>query len=194
MTPELLARLRTALTTEAPHPSCFSGIESAVLVPLFARDGELHLLYTRRSEALPHHGGQISFPGGRHMAATDPSLLATALRETDEEIGVAARDVDVLGKLAPIQTFSSNFVITPFVGVIPYPYAFRANLLEVSEIFSVPLAVLADPATAHEEEWTLDGHKLPVATYRHAGHVIWGATQRITTTLLDILAAIAAAP
>ena len=118
-----------------------------MLVPLFERDGELHLLYTTRSAALAQHAGQVAFPGGRH-ADGDADLLATALRETEEEIGVRAADVDVLGALDPIHTFSSNFLITPFVGRIPHPYAFRPDPREVHDVFSMPLAVLDDPATA----------------------------------------------
>jgi 8-oxo-dGTP pyrophosphatase MutT (NUDIX family) len=188
----LLARLRAVLAAETPRADLPSGIASAVLVPLFEQEGALHVLYTKRSEALPHHRGQVAFPGGRHATDVDASLLVTALRETEEEIGVDPRHVDVLGPLASIHTFSSNFVINPFVGVIPYPYAFRPNPHEVSEIFSVPLDVLVDPATAAEEQWTLEGLTVPIETYRHAGHVIWGATQRITATLLDLFAAIRA--
>src|SRR6185369_3042374 len=133
----ILPRLRAALAATPKVTDAPPGIASAVLVPLFARDGALHLLYTKRSEALLHHRGQVSFPGGRHVADADPSLLATALRETEEEIGVAPAHVDVLGPLAPIHTFSSNFLISPFVGVIPHPYEFQPNPHEVSEIFSV---------------------------------------------------------
>ncbi|MBI3770458.1 MAG: CoA pyrophosphatase [Deltaproteobacteria bacterium] len=183
----VLPRLRAALAAPPPLSETPPGIASAVLVPLFERDGVLHLLYTKRSESLPHHRGQVSFPGGRHVADADPTLLATALRETEEEIGVAPAHVDVLGALAPIHTSSSNFLINPFVGVIPHPYAFHPNPHEVSEIFSVPVDVLLHPSTGVEEAWTLQGRTVPVATYRHGAHVIWGATHRITTTLLDLL-------
>jgi 8-oxo-dGTP pyrophosphatase MutT (NUDIX family) len=183
----VLPRLRAALAAAPPPTETPPGIAAAVLVPLFERDGDLHLLYTKRSEALPHHRGQVSFPGGRHVSDADPSLLATALRETEEEIGVAPAHVEVLGALAPIHTMSSNFLISPFVGVIPHPYDFRPNPREVSEIFSVPIDVLLDPSTAAEEEWTFGGHTLPIATYRHGAHVIWGATHCITTTFLDLL-------
>jgi 8-oxo-dGTP pyrophosphatase MutT (NUDIX family) len=187
VTRDVLALLRAALAATPPVADTPPGIASAVLVPLFERDGGLHLLYTKRSEALPHHRGQVSFPGGRHVADADASLLATALRETDEEIGVAPAHVDVLGPLAPIHTFSSNFVISPFVGVIPHPYAFRPNPHEVSAIFSVPVEVLLDPATSAEEEWTFEGRTMPIATFRHREQVIWGATHRITTALLELL-------
>jgi 8-oxo-dGTP pyrophosphatase MutT (NUDIX family) len=188
--PALLPRLRAALDA-APTPSTSSpGIAAAVLVPLFLQDGALHLLYTKRSETLPHHRGQVSFPGGRHVADADPTMLATALRETEEEIGVAPVDVEVLGALPPIHTLGSNFLISPFVGVFPHPYEFRANPYEVSEIFSVPLAVLLDPATATQEDWTADdGRVLRVAAYRHGKHMIWGATYAITTSLLELVQA-----
>lgn len=194
MTPAVLTPLRTALATPhaPPRPAARPGVAAAVLVPLFERDGELHLLYTTRSATLPQHAGQVAFPGGRHTPATDASLLATALRETEEEIGVAGADIDVLGALDPIHTFSSNFLITPFVGRIPHPYPFRPNPHEVHDIFSIPLAVLDDPATVVAETWTIDGRSVPVVSYRHDGRTVWGATQRITATLLDLLTAIRA--
>lgn len=186
-----LQALRRALALPRSETTATSGIAAAVLVPIFERDGDLHLLYTTRSAALPTHAGQVSFPGGRH-AATDASLLATALRETHEEIGLAAEHVDVLGRLDPIHTFSSNFLITPFVGRIPYPHALHIDAREVDDVFSLPLGVLSDPATTIAETWTIDGRAIPVTAYRHDGRTIWGATQRITASLLDLLLAIRA--
>jgi len=186
-----LQALRRALALPRPHPTATSGIAAAVLVPIFERDGDLHLLYTTRSAGLPTHAGQVSFPGGRR-AATDTSLLATALRETHEEIGLTAGDVDVIGRLDPIHTFSSNFLITPFVGRIPYPHALRIDAREVDDAFSLPLGVLLDPATTVAETWTIEGRAIPVTAYRHDGRTIWGATQRITASLLDLVLAIRA--
>ena len=130
-------------------------------------------------------------PGGRH-APSDGSLLATALRETHEEIGLSAGDVDVLGRLDPIHTFSSNFLITPFVGRIPYPHALTIDAREVDDVFSMPLHVLFDPATTVAETWTIEGRAIPVTAYRHGARTIWGATQRITASLLDLVLAIRA--
>ena len=186
-----LTALRRALALPRPAPAVGSGIAAAVLVPIFERDGDLHLLYTTRSTELPTHAGQVAFPGGRH-AATDGSLLATALRETREEIGLAANDVDVLGPLDPIHTFSSNFLITPFLGRIPYPHTIRIDAREVDDVFSIPLTVLFDPATTVAETWTIDGRTIPVTAYRHDGRTIWGATQRITASFLDLVLAIRA--
>jgi 8-oxo-dGTP pyrophosphatase MutT (NUDIX family) len=192
MAADLFAALQAALAApRAAAPPPRPGVASAVLVPLFEHDGAPHLLYTTRSAELPTHAGQIAFPGGRH-APTDPSMLATALREAEEEIGLGAGDVDVLGALDPIHTFSSNFLITPFVARIPHPYAFRLDPREVHDVFSLPLAVLHDPATTVAETWTIDGRTIPVTAYRHAGRTIWGATQRITASLLDLVTAIRA--
>jgi 8-oxo-dGTP pyrophosphatase MutT (NUDIX family) len=176
----------------APVAAPTPGVPAAVLVPIFTRDGDLHVLYTTRSAALPIHAGQIAFPGGRHAPGVDPTMLATALREADEEIGVGAADVDVLGALDPIHTFSSNFLIAPFVARIPHPYPFRLDPREVHDVFSVPLDVLDDPASVVTETWTIDGRTIPVTAYRHDGRTIWGATQRITASLLDLVTAIRA--
>jgi 8-oxo-dGTP pyrophosphatase MutT (NUDIX family) len=195
MTRALLASLRRALAEPRPQPaSDRSAVAAAVLVPIFERDGALHLLYTTRSTAHPQHAGQVSFPGGRHAADRDASLLATALRETEEEIGVRADHVDVLGALDPIFTFSSNFLITPFVGWIPHPYELRPDPREVADVFALSLDVLDDPVTTVVETWAFDGRSMPVTSYRHDGHTIWGATQRITASLLDIFTAIRAQP
>lgn len=192
MTRGLLAPLREALAAPRAAAPSRPGVAAAVLVPLFAAGDELHLLYTTRAATLPQHAGQVSFPGGRHDVARDPSLLATALRESEEEIGLRAADVDVLGALDPIHTFSSNFLITPFVAHVPYPYELRVDAREVHDVFSLPLRVLDDPATTVADTWTIDGRAIPVTSYRHDGRVIWGATQRITASLLDLLTAIRA--
>src|SRR5262249_36600278 len=109
---------------------------AAVLVPLLAVDGEPSLLFTRRASGLPHHQGQVAFPGGRHEPGADADLAATALREAHEEIGLAPADVHLLGALDDIETVSTRFVITPFVGVVPWPYDFHPCPREVDTIFT----------------------------------------------------------
>ncbi len=161
---------------------------SAVLVPLLAVDGEPSLLFTRRSQHLPHHQGQVAFPGGRHQDG-DVDLAATALRESEEEIGLPPANVRVLGALDDIETVSTRFVITPYVGVIPHPYEFRACAREVDAIFTVPLRALQAPGAERRELWDFDGRRVPIDTFPVEGHVIWGATQRITRNLLHLLAA-----
>ena len=160
---------------------------AAVLVPVLAVGGEPSLLFTRRSNLLPHHQGQIAFPGGRHHPGTDADLAATALREAQEEIGLAPADVRLLGPLDDLETVSTRFLITPFVGVVPHPYDFKPCPDEVDVIFTVPLARLRSPDALRRELWDFGGRKVPIDTYPVDGHIIWGATQRITRNLLAVL-------
>ena len=161
---------------------------AAVLVPILYLDGEPHLLYIRRAHDLPHHRGQIAFPGGRHQPEHDATLEATALREASEEIGLAPADVRLVGALDDTETVGSRFVITPFVGLVPYPYIWRPCPREVDTVFTVPLGALAAPGAERQETWNFGGTQVPVATFPVDGHVIWGVTQRITRNLLDVLA------
>jgi len=159
----------------------------AVLVPLLVAGGEPLLLLTRRSTLLPHHQGQVAFPGGRHHPGRDPDLQATALREAHEEVGLDPAHVRLLGALDDIETVSTRFVITPFVGLVPYPYDWRPCPREVDAIFTVPLRVLQAPGVARQELWDFGGRRVPIDSFAVDGHVIWGATQRITQNLLEIL-------
>ena len=179
----LAARARVVLSPEGKWPA-------AVLVPLLDVAGEPHLLYTRRSSQLPRHRGEVSFPGGRYHPDEDPDLQTTALREAHEEIGIAPADVRLLGVLDDIETSASRFVITPFVGLVPHPYDWRPAAEEVDVIFTVPLRVLQAPETARQELWDFGGARVPIDTFPVDGHVIWGATQRITRNLLNVLAAL----
>ncbi len=156
---------------------------AAVLVPLFVKDGGLWVLLTRRTESLEYHRGQISFPGGSAEDADD-SPLETALRETDEEIGVRAEDVRPLGALSPLTTVT-NFYVEPFVGAIPNPYPFRVAEAEIAELVEAPIAALLDPKAL--ETRMLPGREEPVLFYHHGDHVIWGATARILKEFLDAL-------
>ena len=159
---------------------------AAVLVPFFACEDEYHLLFTLRTSNLPTHKGDVSFPGGR-ADKKDVSLLRTALRESEEELGLRPSDVHPLGPLDDLRTLASNYVVTPYVGLIPYPYDFQPNAWEVAEIFSVPFTFLADRGNLNAETWLYDGATIPIQTYRYQGYKIWGATQRMIQNMLDIL-------
>lgn len=161
---------------------------AAVLVPLLDADGEPQLLFTRRSHLLPHHRGQVAFPGGRHHPEVDADLASTALREAQEEIGLEPGRVRLVGALDDIETVASRFLITPFVGIVERPYEWRPCPREVDAIFTVPLRVLSAPEAARQELWDFDGRQVPIDTFPVDGHVIWGATQRITQNFLDVLA------
>lgn len=156
---------------------------AAVLVPLFVREGQLWVLFTRRTDTVEHHRGQISFPGGGQEPG-DATLLQTALRETEEELGISPADVRLLGSLSPIVTIT-NFYVQPYVAAIPQPYVFRPAETEIAEVVEVPLSALLDPAVL--EQKTLPGRPEPILFYHHGPHTIWGATARILSELLEAL-------
>jgi len=188
---DLPTRLGELLGSRPRHRlDSLSAVPAAVLVPLFLHEDALHVLYTRRTDSLPHHGGQVAFPGGQHEPNLDDSLLATAVREAREEVGLLPEHTQILGGLDDIKTLATNFVITPFVGLIPHPYRGQPNPHEVAEIFSVPLVNLRDPASRHREERVFNHRKVTVSTIQYGEHVIWGATERISLNLVEALAAL----
>ncbi len=160
---------------------------AAVLLPLYDVGDEIHVLFTRRSELVEHHKGQISFPGGAYDAS-DPDLKFTAVRETWEEIGVDPDHIDVIGQLDEMITIS-NFLVRPFVGRIlrPAPYPFVHSEVEVAEIIEVPLAHLQDEANVVSELRTYQGREVMAYSFRFGDHLIWGATARILKQFLDLL-------
>lgn len=160
---------------------------AAVLVPLIPLDNEWHLLFTRRTEEVQYHKGQVSFPGG----ATEPgdrSIEQTALREACEEIGVRPRYVRVLGQLECITTIS-QYLVTPVVGRIKWPLATSPAPNEVSRIFTIPLAWLAERSNWEERPYELpDGKIHQVVFFReYDGELLWGISARITLMLLKAL-------
>ncbi len=171
-------------------PARFSGPEdgyarAAVLVLLVLYPDGPRLVYTRRTNHVLHHKGEISFPGGA-CEDGDPDPVATALRETWEEIGVNPADVEVLGELDEIIT-RSNFIVTPVVGAVKGPYTFRPNPVEVAEIIEVPVDELLKPENVVLEPRQVRGEWVVVPTYYYRGHRIFGATALITRQLLELL-------
>jgi len=161
---------------------------AAVLLPLYELGGRMHVLFTRRSELVEHHKGQISFPGGAHDA-TDRDLSHTATRETWEEIGVREHQIEMLGQLDEMVTVS-NFLVRPFVGriTVPGPYPFSHSEVEVAEILEVPLAHLQDPANTVAEMRHYQGRDVLLYSYAWREHIIWGATARIMRQFLELIA------
>ena len=159
---------------------------AAVLLPLYEKGGECYILCTERTEEVQYHKGEISFPGGsRHEE--DDSLLDTALRECFEEIGVDAKEVEVLGELDDIVTRTSNYIISPFVAAIPYPYPFKLNRDEVKGIIEVPLAALLDRRNFREETQFDESGPFIAYFYEYNGQTIWGATAAMLKQLLDLV-------
>jgi len=160
---------------------------AAVLVPLYLNAGEWHVLFTQRTHLVESHKGQVSFPGGR-VEPEDTSRVETALRETEEEIGLRRTDVSVLGQLDELLTVT-QYHITPIVGVFPWPYSFVLSTAELSEVFGAPLSWLANPDNLEiqQREPIVPGRKIPVYYLHYQGYTIWGATARMLLNLIDVV-------
>ncbi len=158
---------------------------SAVLVPIYERNGEYYVVLTKRSDAMEHHKGQVSFPGGAYDES-DGDLEATALREAFEEVGIRPNDVEILGKLDDQATLSSNFAVTPYVAAIPYPYEFKVNWEEVETLIEAPVSALLDPESFSPQTPDSQGNLHPWGYYRYDGHSITGITAGILKQLLDL--------
>ncbi len=178
---EVRGRLERRAARELPDETDLK--RAAVLLPLFVREGNLWILLTRRTETVEHHRGQISFPGGAEEK-DDRSLLETALRESEEEIGLKREDAIPLGALSPMVTVT-DFYVEPFVAAIPQPYIFRPQEAEIAEIIEAPLPALADPAILEKKPFP--GRPDPVLFYHYGRHTIWGATARMLAELLEAL-------
>ncbi|MGH2635320.1 MAG: NUDIX hydrolase [Actinomycetota bacterium] len=178
---DLRERLGAALDPDPRHRPPPGDRLAGVLVPVV---GGGSLLLTKRSDALSRHAGEISFPGGiRHEE--DATIAATALRETEEEIGVAPRDVQLLGALPPVHTFVSGILIVPFVGLLPDAPALRPNAGEIAEVLEYRLEALA--AAEEEVEWAREDVVYRGFAYDMGAHTVWGATARIVHSLLDVV-------
>lgn len=158
---------------------------AAVLLLLYAKEGAYHVLLNKRSELVEHHKGEISFPGGARDPV-DRDFLDTALRETEEEMGVSRGDVTILGELDDIVT-RSNFGVRVYVGTIPYPYPFKPSQDEIAEVLEVPLSVLQDPANLRQDSRWVDNQLTTSYAYACGEHLVFGATATILEQFLDLL-------
>jgi len=181
-----LARLRRGLepVDRLARHRIGAGRGAAVLMPIFELDGDLHVVYIRRSDHVESHRGQVAFPGGR-VDPTDESLLHTALREAEEEVRIDPASVDVLGGIEGTVARTSEIYVTPFIGVIPAADGLRADPREVAAIFFVPMNALEDPSYRGTYRFRRDNGEVsehPAIFYND--QVIWGLTLRFTEEVL----------
>lgn len=172
-------------------------VPAAVLIPIVVHAESGAVLLTHRTEHLRKHSGQIAFPGGR-MEPDDSDAVATALRETEEEIGLAARAIDVIGRLPEYRT-GTGFLVTPVVALVEPPYALVPDANEVAAVFEVPLRFLMDPRNHQrrrviEGEGTRDFFAMPYHDPSGREHFIWGATAAMLRNLYRFLGAVSADP
>jgi 8-oxo-dGTP pyrophosphatase MutT (NUDIX family) len=161
---------------------------AAVLIPVYEAEDQIHIVLTKRTDRVEHHKGEISFPGGAHDP-TDADLVATALRESHEEIGLHPKHVEVIGRVDDFITVS-QFHVTPYVGLIDpmtAPYRWLAQEREVAEILEVPLPHLLDPVNLVRERRVLsDGRVTEMDSFKWREHLVWGATARMLKNFLEV--------
>ncbi|HEY3473913.1 MAG TPA: CoA pyrophosphatase [Anaerolineales bacterium] len=189
---EISQRLQEAIKDD-PSSDGFSEVDlnaevslkcAAVLIPLVWYDDEWHLLFTRRTDTVESHKGQVSFPGGAcDEGETTPEQ--TALREAEEEIGILPNEVRLLGRLSNLITIT-YFRVTPVIGVVKWPAVFRVGAHEVARIFTMPLAWLANPTNRWQFEIPGTDRSL-IAYHPYDGELLWGATARMTVDFLKVL-------
>ena len=177
---EIVRRLLDPVPNEFPARD---EVLAAVLVPVLAAAPELRLVFTKRTDTLSRHAGEISFPGG--FAEPGEALAATALREAEEEIGLRASEVELLGALPPLYTRVSGILIVPFVGLLHVDPIYVPNAAEIAEVLEFSLADLV--AFGVEREFEYEGSMFKTHVYELDGRVIWGATAHILRSLIEAL-------
>ena len=186
-------KLHEAIETVGPSSDGYAEIDlttetrlkcAAVLVPLAWQNDEWHLLFTRRTERVESHKGQVSFPGGA-CDEGESTPEETALREADEEVGIQPRAIRLLGRLANMITIT-GFRVTPVVGVIPWPTVFRIGEHEVERVFTIPLLWLADKRNRWEFN-AFGRNRTLIAYHPYDGELLWGATARMTVDFIKVL-------
>jgi 8-oxo-dGTP pyrophosphatase MutT (NUDIX family) len=161
-------------------------LPAAVLLLIVYRGDEPHLVFTKKTDTVPHHKGQFAFPGGL-VETFDGTRVETALREAREEIGLDPAAVEVLGVLDDVPTATTRFAITPVIGLCSTAPALRADGREIERVLEIPLRYLLEPTAFREEQWERDGRRHPVVFMSYGDAVIWGATARILKEFLDLV-------
>jgi 8-oxo-dGTP pyrophosphatase MutT (NUDIX family) len=182
---------KTAQMRMAPRPRRLTPLDedtprdAGVLCLLYPRAADTVVVLTRRSDGLERHSAQISFPGGAREAGE--TIVQTALRETQEELGVSAENIEILGELTPLYVSVSNFLIHPVVGWADPAPRFRPDPREVAEVLEVSVQILVSPATTVTETWHYHGADHEVPFFSVKGNTVWGATAMILSELLEVL-------
>ena len=160
-------------------------IQSAVLILLYEENGVICFTLTKRTQTVEHHRGQISLPGGAREA--DEKLSSTAIRETQEEIGIYADDVDIIGALSPLFVPVTGFIINPFVGIINANFEPQPAPEEVETVISVHVNELLNDDNELQEKRNLRGYDMNIPNFLLSGHKVWGATAMILSEFKTVL-------
>ncbi len=182
---DLKEEIRAALARHKRVPLPAGPVPSAVLIPLFMKDGACHILFTKRAENLTHHRGEVSFPGGVYQPE-DRDTIHTALRETWEEVGIAPEEVEILGVLDDFLSIH-NYLVTPYVGLVAPGYKLLPNPAEIGRVIEVPLSFLLTPGIFHLRDWTWQGRTIPLYCVDYQGDRIWGLTGAMLKQFIEII-------
>ncbi|MFN8578503.1 MAG: CoA pyrophosphatase [Candidatus Sericytochromatia bacterium] len=182
---EKINKLDNSVYSEPVFENSKPFVPASVLIPIFEIDNKSHIIFTKRTDKVSHHKGQISFPGGK-FDKTDKDLEFTALRETQEEIGVNPEDIKIVGKINNMVT-NTNFIVSPFVGILPYPYNFLVNPDEISELIIVPVKHLMNKNFFRIEKKEFNGKLFDIYYYEYLNHTIWGVTGKILFDFLSLI-------
>jgi 8-oxo-dGTP pyrophosphatase MutT (NUDIX family) len=174
----LNSRKRCALHGDTLTPA-------AIVLPLFKKDNQYHILLTKRTHRVRTHKGEISFPGGT-FDPEDETLERTVLRECFEEIGLREKDVEILGCLDDVETLT-RYKVRPYVGILPYPYPFVVNPIEIEEIIELSLQLFLERDCFERRRVPLGKGERLIYSYRHGRHLIWGATAKILKQFVDLI-------
>jgi 8-oxo-dGTP pyrophosphatase MutT (NUDIX family) len=181
----MISRIREALASFKPQDiDCVRSMWASVIIPIYETKNDLYIVLTRRTQTVRNHKGEVSFPGGMYEEV-DEDRMVTAIRECCEEIGVKKEDLEILGRIDDMYTMT-GFCVRPYVGVIPYPYTFRVNPIEVAYVISLPFQFLIDVQPGIEEA-ERGGHAENVPSFYYDGDRIWGATCRMLLRLRRIV-------
>ena len=177
-------KIRQALADHHPLNNSRVRKRASVLIPLLESEGEIYVMLTRRSSEMRSHPGQVSFPGGK-QDNNDENSLQTALRETHEEIGLPAENVDVIGTLDQILSLH-YYLVTPYVGLIPSDFVPVPNTDEIESVFKVPLAFFMKSENHWSEEKKTFASPVLVHHFEYQGYDIWGLTAKLIFRLLEV--------
>ncbi len=183
---QLIQHITSTLNDHNPQKYVFRevrGTPAAVLIPLFFKEGEAHLLFTKRTDSVGTHKGQISFPGGRRDPE-DENLLHTALRETEEEVGI--RKLHILGETDTYLT-NTHFLVTPYVGLFEHPFPYVVNEAEIERLIEVPLLHLLREDSFRIQQLTRHGYRWKIHYYYFNDDIIWGVTGFLLSNFLSLI-------
>ncbi len=185
---QLYDLIREKLENRIPKEYKYADVpykKAAVIIPLFFKNQEAHLLFTKRTEKVEHHKGQISFPGGSHES-NDAHLRETAIRETWEEMGIEKDDLAIVGSTDKFLT-NTHFLVTPYVAYFNYPYPYKINPDEIDQVIEAPLSHLIDAKNFEINQWEKDGIIWDIHYYDFFGETIWGVTGFLLSNFFSIV-------